>query len=184
MWKKWQVRTDIGVCSEDFPFQKQSFDCFKPNKYSVIHWAWIYHDTCNTVTSAPMYSTTCCNNTWKLLPQCCGLRQVWRLTHTLTHYQSLFLRCIQRLGFWKDVGSRSPLLMWGQPLEKGVYCISYWLIAANSNPTSWKCGVVRGPHRCSKIPVQAALCCTVLYVYCCKILSSYQITKIMKDVTG
>jgi hypothetical protein len=24
--------------------------------------------------------------------------------------------------------------------------------AANSDPTSWKCGVVRGPHRCPKIP--------------------------------
>jgi hypothetical protein len=35
--------------------------------------------------------------------------------------------------------------MWGPPLAKGVF-ISYWLIAANSDPTSWKCRVVRGPH--------------------------------------
>jgi hypothetical protein len=44
--------------------------------------------------------------------------------------------------------------MWGPlPLEKGggVF-ISYWLNAANSDPTSWKCGVVRGPYRCPKIP--------------------------------
>jgi hypothetical protein len=29
--------------------------------------------------------------------------------------------------------------------------IVYWLIAANSNPTSWECGEVRGLQRCSKI---------------------------------
>jgi hypothetical protein len=29
------------------------------------------------------------------------------------------------------------------------------LNAANSKPTSWKCEVVRGPHRCPKIPAQA-----------------------------
>jgi hypothetical protein len=32
--------------------------------------------------------------------------------------------------------------------------ISYWLIAANSEPTSWKCGVVRSPHTCPKILAQ------------------------------
>jgi hypothetical protein len=29
------------------------------------------------------------------------------------------------------------------------------LNATNSDPTSWKCGVVRGPHRCPKIPALA-----------------------------
>jgi hypothetical protein len=40
-----------------------------------------------------------------------------------------------------------------QPSRRGVF-LSYWLNAANSDPTSWKCGVVRGPHRCSKILVK------------------------------
>jgi hypothetical protein len=39
--------------------------------------------------------------------------------------------------------------MWGPAGEKGVF-LSYWLNAAKSDPTSWKCGVKRGPHRCSK----------------------------------
>jgi hypothetical protein len=58
---------------------------------------------------------------------------------------------------------RSPLLMWGPAGEKGgefdppwVF-LSYWLNAANSDPTSWTCGVVRGPHRCPKIPAQVKL---------------------------
>jgi hypothetical protein len=47
--------------------------------------------------------------------------------------------------------------MWAPPpREKGVF-ISHWLNAANSDPTSWKCEVVRGPHRCPKIPAQRAL---------------------------
>jgi hypothetical protein len=38
-----------------------------------------------------------------------------------------------------------------QPARTGVF-LSYWLNAANSGPTPWKCGVVRGLHRCPKIP--------------------------------
>jgi hypothetical protein len=45
--------------------------------------------------------------------------------------------------------------MWAPPppSRRGVF-ISYLLNAANSDPTSWKCGVVRCPHRCLKIPAQ------------------------------
>jgi hypothetical protein len=43
--------------------------------------------------------------------------------------------------------------MWDPAIEKGVF-LSYWLNAANSDPTSWKCGVVRGPYGCPKIPAQ------------------------------
>jgi hypothetical protein len=38
--------------------------------------------------------------------------------------------------------------MWGPPSRKGG---AYFLLV-NCKPTSWKCGVVRGPHRCPKIP--------------------------------
>jgi hypothetical protein len=45
--------------------------------------------------------------------------------------------------------------MRGPAIKKGVF-LCYWLNAANSDPTSWKCGVVRGPQRCPKIPAQVA----------------------------
>jgi hypothetical protein len=49
--------------------------------------------------------------------------------------------------------------------SRGEVFLSYWLNAANSGPTSWKCGaqVVRGPHRCPKISALYSTACT-LYI--------------------
>jgi hypothetical protein len=75
------------------------------------------------------------------------IRQLW---YCIKHYRS-----------WIFEKMWSPLLLWGSAGEKGgggVF-ISYWLNnlnAANSDPTSWKYGVVRGPHRCPKIPAPVA----------------------------
>jgi hypothetical protein len=44
--------------------------------------------------------------------------------------------------------------MWGP----AIMFLTYWLNAANSDPTSWKCLVVRGPHRCHKIPALVSPC--------------------------
>jgi hypothetical protein len=43
--------------------------------------------------------------------------------------------------------------MWGSPWRRGVFT-SYWLIAANSDPRSWKWDMTSmgGPHKCPKIP--------------------------------
>jgi hypothetical protein len=40
--------------------------------------------------------------------------------------------------------------MWGPSFRRGVFT-SYWLIGANSDPTSGKWRVVGAPHKCSKI---------------------------------
>jgi hypothetical protein len=57
---------------------------------------------------------------------------------------------------------------WGvQSARRGVFH-SYWLNplnAANSDPTSWKCGLVRGPHRCPKIPAQDTWCSAYLWLH-------------------
>jgi hypothetical protein len=42
--------------------------------------------------------------------------------------------------------------MWAPAGEKGGHYFAIYLNAANSDPTSLKCRVVRGPHRCPKIP--------------------------------
>jgi hypothetical protein len=59
----------------------------------------------------------------------------------------------KRIEFFKRCGvleSTSDV----RPARRGVF-LSYWLNhlnAANSDPTSRKCGVVRSPHTCLKIP--------------------------------
>jgi hypothetical protein len=79
--------------------------------------------------------------------------------------QAQVWRTSLRRGFWKDVGSIGVNFWCGvQPARRGVF-LTYWLNAASSDPTSWKCVVVRCPHRCPKIPalVGTSTYCIILY---------------------
>jgi hypothetical protein len=87
-----------------------------------------------------------CNSVFKIL----FYRSYVRKITCERFFYRLFLKVIQHLSKVWPIDP-APLLMWGPAIEKEGVSFQ-WLNAANSNPTSWKCGVVRGPHGGPKNP--------------------------------